>query len=388
MILKKYCHNIFKHYLVTIRQWVKDKPFWGCFLKIVLRGRTREFQQYVARYIPAKTMNGLDCATRNLTVSSLGALNDKKVIMFLERDSGSSGFCAEWVYWLNRFSFSDKMGFVHCVNWTNSQFYKESELENNNIFEYFFKQPGNISVEDALKSKNVIFDYNTTDYGYYDFFAPGRNDDYNIAEKDIIDFAEIQKKYIRLNKELNNEIESDMMNLLKEEKVLAVHARGADAKIPYNNHPMPVTTECYIEYTNRVMETIQADKIFLATDDNGILKSFIDVFGDRLLYYKDIERSDGVRMSCYGERCRPMHHYALGKEIIRDVYTMAACQGLVCSVSYVSYIVRIVKKSRGCDFEAVECIKTQMRKKGLNLTDPKTISSVEKAWNQELKNRS
>lgn len=93
----------------------------------------------------------------------------QKIIMYLERDSGSGGFCAEWVYWLNRLSFSDKMGFKHCINWTDSQFYKESELENNNIFEYFFEQPANISVEDAVESQNVIFDYNTIDYGYYDF---------------------------------------------------------------------------------------------------------------------------------------------------------------------------------------------------------------------------
>lgn len=385
MAISKCLHNIFKHYLVIIRQWVKDKPFWGCFLKILLRGRTREFQQYVARYIPIKTINGQNCVTRNLTVSTLGTRNAKKIIMLLERDSGSSGFCAEWVYWLNRFTFSDKMGFSHCVNWTSSQFYKEKELENDNIFEYFFEQPAGITVEDALKSQNVIFDYNSVDYGYYDSFAPGRNDDYIFSEKDIINFAEIQKKYIRLNKDLKDDIDFEIKNLLKEKKVLAVHARGADAKIPYNNHPMPVTTENYIDNATREMGVIHAEKIFLATDDNGILRRFIEVFGDKLLYYKDVERSDGVRMNCYGESSRSMHHYKLGKEIIRDVYTMAACQGLICSVSYVSYIVRIIKKSMDCNFETLDCIKTELRKTGLNLTDPKTISSVEKIWNKELK---
>ena len=40
-----------------------------------------------------------------------------------------------------------------------------------------------------------------------------------------------------------------------------------------------------------------------------------------------------------------------------------------------------------CDYEVIYCIKTKLRKKGLNLTDPKAISSVEKIWNQELKDR-
>ena len=188
MIIKHYLHVIFKHYLVSIRQWTKDKPFWGCCLKILLRGRTKEFQQYVARYVPAKTIDGIDCVTRNLAVSTMGTLNPKIIIMYLERDSGSGGFCAEWVYWLNRVSFSDKMGFKHCINWIDSQFYKEEELENGNIFEYFFEQPADISVEETLKSQNVIFDYNSIDYGYYDSFAPGRNDDYIFLETNIINF--------------------------------------------------------------------------------------------------------------------------------------------------------------------------------------------------------
>lgn len=40
-----------------------------------------------------------------------------------------------------------------------------------------------------------------------------------------------------------------------------------------------------------------------------------------------------------------------------------------------------------CDFEIVYCIKTELRKKGLNLTDPKAIRSIEKIWNQELENK-
>lgn len=387
MGIKNYMHSIFKHYLVNIRQWVKDKPFWGCFLKILLRGRTREFQQYVARYIPSKNVNGIDCITRNLVVSTLGNMNPQTIIMYLKRDSGSGGFCAEWVYWLNRLSFSDKMGFKHCIDWYASQFFKEEEIENQNIFEYFFEQPSGIAVEEALKSQNVIFDYNTIDYGYYDFFAPGRNDDYVFSEKDIADFAEIQRKYIKIKPCLKEEIDLDIMMLLKDKKTLAVHARGADAKIPYNNHPVPVTIKDYINYTKMEKEAIGAEQIFLATDDNNILSQFVEEFGDALLYYKEVERSDGVRMSCYGEKDRVKHHYQLGKEIIRDVYTMASCHGLVCSTSYVSYMVQIVKKSKLCEFEVIYCIKTELRKKGLNLTDPKTINNVEKLWNQELKNK-
>ena len=130
---------------------------------------------------------------------------------------------------------------------------------------------------------------------------------------------------------------------------------------------------------------IGANKVFLATDDNNILKAFIEKYQERLIYYKDVERSDGLRMSCYGEIQRKQHHYRLGKEIIKDVYTLAACDGLVCSASYVSYMARIVKMASGKSYQTINSISSTKRTKGMNLTDPLTIKKVETIWNQELK---
>ena len=87
--------------------------------------------------------------------------------------------------------------------------------------------------------------------------------------------------------------------------------------------PIPIGIDRYIEETAKSMALINANKIFLATDDNNILKAFIDKYQESLIYYKDVERSDGMRMSCYGEVEREKHHYRLGKEIVKDVYTLS-----------------------------------------------------------------
>lgn len=384
--IKNRMGNIYRHYLVSIRNYVKDKPALGCILKIILRIPTKEFREYVARYVPTRTIDGYPCRTRNLRVVSLGDENPNRLILYLERDSGSGGFCAEWIYWLNRLAFADGIGASFCINWTSSQFYKEKEnvSNTNNIFEYYFQQPGRIKVKEALKSKNVIFDANIADYGYYDIFAPGRLDDYKMQLSDMEAMGVLHGKYIHLKEGLAVEIDKEIRDLMGNEKVLAVHARGADANIPYNNHPIPVSAAVYIEKAKQEARRIGADKIFLATDDNTILKKFLTEFGEKLLYYKAVERSDGLRMNCYGERARRLHHYHLGREIIRDVYTMAHCHGFVCSNSYVSYVVQIVKKSLNQNFEALYCIHTDFRKKGWNLTDPNTVRRVEEIWNKEL----
>ena len=50
-------------------------------------------------------------------------------------------------------------------------------------------------------------------------------------------------------------------------------------------------------------------------------------------------------MNCFIEKNRENHHYLLGLEIIRDVYTLAACRGFVCGMSYVGFMVQIIKRA-------------------------------------------
>ena len=48
---------------------------------------------------------------------------------------------------------------------------------------------------------------------------------------------------------------------------------------------------------------------------------------------------------------RENHHYKLGLEVLRDMYTLSCCNGIIAGLSNVSIFARIVKLSRGCDFE-------------------------------------
>lgn len=71
-------------------------------------------------------------------------------------------------------------------------------MQNVNIFEHYFVQPYGLDVEDVKQSKYVILDKNSIDYGYYDVFAPGRDDDYMITDEDFYKLAQMQKKIYTL----------------------------------------------------------------------------------------------------------------------------------------------------------------------------------------------
>ena len=88
----------------------------------------------------------------------------------------------------------------------------------------------------------------------------------------------------------------------------------------------------------------------MATDDKKTVEQFQMAFGDKLVYYKDVVRSDGDETVMKSQSQRENHHYLLGLEVLRDMLTLAACDGLAAGLSQVSYSARIQKKSMGQEY--------------------------------------
>lgn len=323
----------------------------------------------------------------NLQAHVFGDNNKGKVIMLLENQSHHAGFCAIWVYFLNRLSFADKMGFYYVIDWEESEFYQEDHPMHGStsIFEYYFEQPSGITLADARKSNFVVYDWNNPEFGYNDTFHVGDTNDYRFTAKDVEKFAEIQRKYIHLHKEIELSIRDQIDKLFHgKTNVVGVHARGADTKIGYKGHPTIVSSEDYIDETQKMVEKLNADIIFLATDDQEMLDQFKAFFGERLVYYKDVIRSTGTIMNCFIEEKRENHHYLLGLEIIRDVYTLAACSGFVCGMSYVGFIVQIIKKANEECFDDFIRLFKGVNEDGVDLNKASARKKIADKWKKEL----
>lgn len=386
--------HIFRPVYVPISNFIRNtfgtQGYVFAICKFVRRLPNAYFRGYVNNYrnpIEHKGAEEKKHPIMNMQVHVLGNKNKGKVIMLLENQSHHAGFCALWVYFLNRLSFSDKKGFYHVIDWNESEFYQEDHPihGSNSIFEYYFEQPCGISLEDARKSNFVVYDWNNPEFGYNDTFHVGDTNDYKFTTEDIEQFAKIQRKYIHLHKDIESSIKEQIEKLFQgKTNVLGVHARGADTKIGYKGHPTIVTSEDYIDETQKMAEKLKADLIFLATDDQEMLDQFKEVFGDKLVYYEDVIRSTGTVMNCFIEKERENHHYLLGLEVIRDVYTLAACRGFVCGMSYVSFIVQILKKANNQKFRRFHRIFKGIRKDGIDLNDVNARKKISEKWEKEL----
>ncbi len=294
------------------------------------------------------------------TVSQIGTENN---LVNLERygevnlaqniylEESGSGFFADQNRLLALLYFADFYDLVPVVRYHPNYRYAEKHPVNNtdNPFEYYFIQPGGITLTEAMTSKRVLKSQkeNTLLAGSLNMDKNG----YMRSEEYINELGRIAAKYIRLNDIVRNDIETNIRKLLGVGKTLAVHVRGTDFKRNYNGHPITIDTGEYLEQALLIMNRGKYEQVFLATDTCEATWLFREAFGDKLICYQEVTRSDGTETVMNSSSERENHRYLLGLEVLRDMYTLAACSGLIAGLSQVSIAARIQKKSYHEEYE-------------------------------------
>lgn len=291
-----------------------------------------------------------------VAIERYGDKSSGEHIYFIDMEESHSGFFAEHNRLLTLLYFADKYHLRPVVRFHPGYCYGEDHPVNgtDNPFEYYFEQPCGISLEelwgygDVLKSRKensrLAIALNEESNGY------------SRSELFLSEMGRITSRYIRLNSTVNDILHKDMEAAgickdLRSGRILAVHVRGTDFKRHYNGHPIQVLTEEYLQAVMKLFYDKRYDRVFLATDDLQAVEVFQREFGSKLIYYQDVMRSSGSDTVMHSFSERENHHYLLGVEVLRDMYSMAECDGLVAGLSQVSYAARIQKKSMGSEYE-------------------------------------
>ena len=297
------------------------------------------------------------------TVKSIGKENNlvylesygnefcEEVLYHIKAEYSGSGFFADHNRLLNFLYFADKYGMKPVVEFHPDYCYAEKEPVNGttNPFEYYFEQPTGISLATLYQSKCVI--RSRKDNTKYAIQLNENSNGYSRSNQYIEEMGRITRKYLRLRKEVDEYIVTSMAQIIsQEDKVLAVHFRGTDFKKNYNGHPVNLSIE---DYYSRIEEALAHgyNKIFLATDDSEAIEKMRSRYGDRLVFYSDVTRSDGNETVMNSVCERPNHHYLLGLEVLRDMFTLARGNGLIAGLSQVSLAARIQKAGSEKNYE-------------------------------------
>ena len=323
------------------------------------RHRKINYIQRCTRYINNKDFVDYVLENRGnplfIEFECLGNFNKDKNIFIFENNDSLSGFFAIYRFMLNALYFADRFHFLPVVNYTSKFLYAENININGTInpFEYYFDQVSDIKLSEAYSSYNVV-KYKTK----YNNLAEKLKVDggYTTSEDYINSMADITKKYIRLNKYVKPIIDKNINDILKGKSTIGVHYRGTDFKLNFNRHPVHATLPDYIKYVEDACENYKFEQIFLATDDSKALELFKNTFGSKLVYYIDVTRSDKNISVAFSNSDRDQHKYLLGLEVLRDMLTLARCDGLISGLSQVSICARITKVSYDKSYKYLKVI--------------------------------
>lgn len=260
-----------------------------------------------------------------------GYLNKDKKIAILHWDNPGAGLFAYYTQMLGLLAYAGAHDYVPVVdmkNYPNPYLMKE-EIGKMNAWEFFWDQPGGISLEEAIQSAH-LFSNNGKGASYF----PSLNIYALKDKKEIRYWRNAAKKYICLKKDVWQECEERYRELIGEgEKVLGVLCRGTDyINQKPSGHPVQPVVETVIEKTEKVLEEYGCTKIFLATEDYGFAEKFRLKFGETVVmnqksfvdYDPQNKRWINDYVGCIKETRREE-----GIDYLKTIYILSKCSCLV-----------------------------------------------------------
>ncbi|WP_303816122.1 hypothetical protein [Selenomonas ruminantium] len=289
------------------------------------------------------------------SIRLLHVVNSDTVLYYIEVNQYGMGMGAFLRWAIHGLWEADKYNWIPVIKF--SGVYDEKKVINGttNMFEYYYKQPGKYDISSLKNETCFLFDEGTLKrhancYGMSKDLLVG----YDINDKYIVDMGRLAAKYLHLNDSTQKYICDSINSIIDQnDKVIGVHIRGTDYKLKWKNHPKMISPKQYYDYIDTLINN-GYNKIFLATDDEEYVELFMQKYARNIVLYGDVNRGRDKVNVAMAENRRANNNYLNGLEVIRDIYTLAACDALVSGLSQVSVASRIINQAIGKEYS--ECI--------------------------------
>ena len=277
---------------------------------------------YSKRSSVVKKLNIKFNLNRNLKyhIYSFGNKYPNKKFYIIQRYIGG-GMFSNLNYVIHHISLALELGCIPIIDMQNypTKYNEKNKIKKiSNAWEYYFEPINEYKLDDVYKAKFVIVvDGKTRKKKEFDIFQKKH---YSIL-----------KKYIRIKKEILDEVKNFMKRNFLNKKVLGVHFRGTDMKTQ-ERHPYPATIEQIISYIDFEIKKHNYKKIFLVTEELNYMTKLKKKYKDQICYY-DSFRSKKPDIF---ENKRKNHRYLIGKENIIDMILLSNTHSVICTNSHLA----------------------------------------------------
>lgn len=204
--------------------------------------------------------------------------------------------------------------------------YKQDKKENS--WEYYFKQPFDISVDEALDSKQYEVIESSSIIS-----RPDLSMDFFTNETAIMFWRDFVKSYISVSDSVSEMVEKYQDELIGDSKeyesMVGVLARGTDyfTRKP-KGHPVQPAIGEIIQEINKMMIENNCSRIYLATEDKEIFEKLRTEFGNQITApNEDRYLNDGD--SFLSEQIRKGDGKRSGLEYLSSIIILSRCKYLV-----------------------------------------------------------
>lgn len=159
--------------------------------------------------------------------------------------------------------------------------------------------------------------------GQYNAHTPANIDNLKLKNKVYTSTLEIKEQYLKM-------FDQKRIDLGIDENTLGVQIRGTDKK-----EELP---EIRCENIFNLIDSLDKEKIFVATDDQYYLDQLLNRYGNRVIYDSTLRISSGsnsIHHNCY-DRAK------INEEVLSSVYLLSHCSHFLYSFSNVSLLALII----------------------------------------------
>ena len=313
------------------------------YLALNLRfGRKKTFRSHVI---------AINEDPRQIQIVKIGDLYRGELVYKIDPNIAHAGFFAVFRRMLSALYYADEIGAKPYVAYSKEFLYAQEEPVNGaeDPYEYYFhpiKAVGDMEIDHV----NALVTFEPKHIRLAEQLNGKREIAYRVTDAYLDAMAGTFQKYVRLNEVMEEFVHTGIQSLGLTDRTVAVHCRGTDYNLGSKEHPVIVTPEDYFKILDPWLDESLFDTVFLATDDLKCLEQFRAHYGEKLCFYQDVQRTDGKEGDHFSQSQRKNHKYLLGAEVIRDVYTMASCNGLLAGMSEVSICTRIANRAFGVPY--------------------------------------
>lgn len=272
-------------------------------------------------------------------------MSDKYYVIGLA-NSANGGLFALFANAVSFIIYAKSINCIPVVDLKNfdNQYFKDDRKFKDNVWEYFFKQPANIGLDDIPPNAECIVANEEEYISTQKIYLPEEK-----KQRDILDLillpcdlpidkhCKIKKNpqymlsFLNFSDEMQSYLENEYSKIIGDEnEILGILLRGTDyTKLKPKGHHVQPSLSVVIDKAKKLLKKYHYKKIWLATEDEDIYNTFKAEFGDLLLDNKQYKYNYSPNNGKYLAEIkvnRENHHYNLAKEYLLSLYILSKCK--------------------------------------------------------------